>query len=252
MRRPPHPRSLLLVAAAALGVAIALVAAGGARTSDIRGETPTAAEPPAPAPAPPQASVPPVPPPSPGPATPAYPDAPSVAVGRPNAGRLVRGVLLPAEGPDHATWHPIRKAPPNAAWRRHGTDRLVRTVLRVAREHRAAYPDAPRLLIGDLSRPRGGDFGAAVAGGLGHASHQNGLDIDVYYPRADRLERRPYTPSQIDRVLAQDLVDRFVAAGAQYVFVGPRTGLTGPRKVVQPLVHHDDHLHVRLPAQRSR
>jgi hypothetical protein len=48
-------------------------------------------------------------------------------------------------------------------------------------------------------------------------------------------------------VLAQDLVDRFVAAGAQRVFVGPRVGLRGPRGIVARLAHHDDHLHVRIP-----
>lgn len=241
----------MLLAAAGLGATAVLATAAGAQLADPPAEPPPTAGTPAPAPTPPQVAVPPLPQPAPEPASPTYPDTPSAAVGRPNGGRLVRGVLLPAAGPDHATWHPIRKAPPNAAWRRHGTDRLVRMVLGVARAHRAAHPGAPRLLVGDLSRPRGGDFGAAVSGGLGHASHQNGLDVDVYYPRSDRLERRPYAPSQIDRALAQDLVDRFVAAGAQYVFVGPRTGLTGPAQIVQPLVHHDDHLHVRL-RQRSR
>ena len=81
-------------------------------------------------------------------------------------------------------------------------------------EYRLANPLAPRVGIGDLSRRHGGDFGVRF-GGLGHASHQNGLDVDVYYPRLDGLERRAYKPSQVDRELAQDLVDRFVAAGAQ-------------------------------------
>ena len=76
---------------------------------------------------------------------------------------------------------------------------------------------------------------------------QNGVDADVYYPRLDRRERAPRRVSQIDQQLAQDLVDRFVRAGAQIVFVGPSTGLHGPAGVVQVLVHHDDHLHVRLP-----
>ena len=30
------------------------------------------------------------------------------------------------------------------------------------------------------------------------------------------------------------------------VFVGPRLNLKGPRKIVVPLIHHDDHLHVRI------
>jgi hypothetical protein len=30
------------------------------------------------------------------------------------------------------------------------------------------------------------------------------------------------------------------------VFVGPSLGLRGPRRIVSPLVHHDNHLHVRL------
>ncbi|MGH2703304.1 MAG: hypothetical protein ACRDJ2_16215, partial [Actinomycetota bacterium] len=58
----------------------------------------------------------------------------------------------------------------------------------------------------------------------------------------------PWRPGQIDRGLAQDLVDRFVAAGAQYVFVGPHTKLTGPPRIVQALAHHDNHMHVRIPA----
>jgi murein endopeptidase len=161
------------------------------------------------------------------------------------AGKLRRGVQLPAAGPDWFTWDPIRKRSPNRGWRRWGTDRLVRTVLDVIAEHRLENALAPRVGIGDLSRRHGGDFGARF-GGLGHGSHQNGLDADIYYPRMDGLERRPYRPSQVDLDLAQDLVDRFVAAGARTIYVGPSTGLKGPRKVVVPLVHHDDHLHVRL------
>jgi murein endopeptidase len=117
--------------------------------------------------------------------------------------------------------------------------------MRVLAEFSAAHPHAPRIGIGDLSRPRGGDFGVRY-GRPGHVSHQNGLDVDIYYPRLDRWELPPRRVAQIDRRLAQDLVDRFVRAGARYVFVGPNTGLVGPPRVVQPLAHHDNHLHVRL------
>ncbi len=172
----------------------------------------------------------------------------SRAVGTPWAGALINGVRLPAEGQHFFTWDFVRNTSPNRAWRRFGTDRLIRILLTVLSDHARAHPDAPRVAIGDLSRPRGGDFGKRF-GGLGHSSHQNGLDVDIYYPRKDRLERAPRFASQIDRVLAQDLVDRFVRAGAQFVFVGPNTGLSGPPRIVQPLVYHDDHMHVRIAAR---
>ena len=169
----------------------------------------------------------------------------SRAIGLPYAGRLAGGVELPAEGTHFTTWDPVRRLTPNRAWRRHGTDRLVRLLLRVAERFAVAHPDAPRLLVGDLSRPRGGGFGRRF-GGDGHRSHQNGLDVDLYYPRRDGLERAPTRVGQIDRRLAQELVDLLVRAGAEYVFVGPHTGLRGLHRVVVPLGNHDDHLHLRI------
>jgi murein endopeptidase len=167
----------------------------------------------------------------------------SVALGTPSAGRLLRGVQVPAEGRHYFTWDPLLHRKPDRAWRRWGTDRLVRVVLRVARAYATAHPSAPRLGIGDLSRPHGGYFGPR------HASHQNGLDVDVYYPRLDRRERPPRIPAQIDRRLAQDLVERFVAAGAVLVYVGPNTSLTGPPGIVEVLWNHDNHLHARIGAE---
>jgi hypothetical protein len=182
---------------------------------------------------------------APGP-TPEIAWAHSRALGVPWSGRLVDGVQLPEEGPDWFTWDAPAKRSPSRGWRRWGTDALVRTTLRVLREYREVHPWAPRVGIGDLSRPRGGEFGKRF-GGLGHASHQNGLDVDVWYPREDGLERRPIRVSQVDVGLAQALVDGFVEAGAEKVFVGPRLPLEGPPGVVVALVHHDDHLHARIP-----
>ena len=242
---------MLRVALVAVVLSLALVAAALARGLT---PAPEIAAPPA---APERASAapfaPPRPAPSPPPAAPAPPKPtwPQVrwresrSLGLPHAGRLVGGVRLPREGEHFFTWDPVLKTSTSRPWRRWGTDRLVRVLLRVAREHRAAHPKAPRLTIGDLSRPRGGDFGKRF-GILGHVSHQNGLDVDVYYPRKDRGEKAPRRPGQVDQRLAQDLVDRFVAAGAIKVFVGPSLDLRGPRGVVEKLVHHDDHLHVRL------
>ena len=170
----------------------------------------------------------------------------SRAVGHPAArGRLVRGVQLPELGEDFFTWDPIDDEIPNREWRRWGTDRLVRTVL----GGHPRLPDAvlrrPARRDHGLSRPRGGPS-ARNFGGLGHASHQNGLDADILYPRTDDSERRPVKPVKVDRGLAQDLVDRFVAAGAGRCSSARAWASRARGKVVVPLIHHDDHLHVRI------
>ncbi|MGI9658345.1 MAG: penicillin-insensitive murein endopeptidase, partial [Gaiellaceae bacterium] len=161
----------------------------------------------------------------------------SAAHGVPFGGHLHNGVALPIEGPDWITWDPTNNVVPNRAWRLHGTDKLVRTIVRVARAHRAANPGAPPLLIGDLSATEGGPLDQ-------HVSHQNGLDVDIYYPRKDGKPTEPTSTDQIDIALAQDLVDRFTAAGAQFVFVGYTTPLTS--SAARPYPNHENHMHVRL------
>ncbi len=116
--------------------------------------------------------------------------------------------------------------------------------------YRATNPGAPRVGIADLSRIHGGRFGANF-GGLGHASHQNGLDADVLYPRKDGTEARATKPSEVDQERAQKLLDLFVQAGAVKVFVGPHLHLKGPKNVVVPLIYHDDHMHVRISQRIS-
>ena len=175
----------------------------------------------------------------------------SRSLGKPWAGRLVNGVRLPSEGENYFTWDPVLKTAPNRPWRRWGNDRTLRAIFHVLDRYFAANPDAPRVAIGDLSRPQGGIFDERF-GGRGHASHQNGLDVDIYYPRLDREERAPRRPAEVDRLLGQQLVNLFVSAGAVKVFVGPRLALRGPRRVVQALWNHDDHMHVRLRPDRVR
>jgi murein endopeptidase len=95
-------------------------------------------------------------------------------------------------------------------------------------------------VVGDISREGGGPIDD-------HASHQNGLDVDVYFPRRDHKLLAPTTHDQINLRLAQDLLDRFLAAGAQVIFVSPSTGLHGPAERVVPWPGHDYHMHVRFP-----
>jgi murein endopeptidase len=173
----------------------------------------------------------------------------SAALGLPNRGRLTGGVRFPAETSYAFTWDFPAGVSPSRPWRRWGTEKLVLTVQCVLARLDRARPLGQRVGVADLSRPRGGWFGRQY-GGLGHASHQNGLDVDVLYPRRDAAEAPPRTWRDIDVPRAQELVDAFTAAGAQYVFVSRslwRRGLLrGARGIVQPLVYHDDHLHVRL------
>jgi murein endopeptidase len=170
----------------------------------------------------------------------------SVSVGTPEAGSLEHGVRLPAQGRFYFTWDPVLKRQPNSDWRRWGTDDLVRTTLRVLREFHRRHPHAPRVGVGDLGLRHGGYFGPEVGGGIGHFTHQNGLDVDVYYPRRDRAEEPPTSVDQVNVRRSQELVDMFVTAGAVTIYVGPNLPLTGPPQIVSPLVNHDNHLHVRI------
>jgi penicillin-insensitive murein endopeptidase len=165
---------------------------------------------------------------------------PSLALGSPNAGRLVDGVLLPVRGTGYYTYNPDTQEPPGGPLRRWATAATIRHVLAIASWWAAAHPDAPRLGIGDLSLRDGGPFTSD------HASHQNGLDVDIRLPRRDGVEG-PATPSDYDRALAQDLVDHAIAEGAGMVLIGPSLDLHGPAGIVLRWPNHDDHLHLRFP-----
>ena len=78
------------------------------------------------------------------------------------------------------------------------------------------------------------------------------LTATLAAPAASTLPAPAPAPPAAVQLAASELVDRSVRAGAQYVFVGPRTGLRGPGKVVLTLANHDDHLHVRIrPGPRT-
>jgi penicillin-insensitive murein endopeptidase len=164
----------------------------------------------------------------------------AISVGLPYSGSLIDGTQLPVEGPSWVTWNPVTDSRPNARHRLYGNQRTIRAIVTVTEAYRLAHPEAARVVIGDISREGGGPMRDE------HVSHQNGLDVDVYFPRLDRTLRAPTAPGQIDRRLAQDLLDRFVAAGAQKVFVGYSTGLHGPAGVVTPYPGHEYHMHVRF------
>ena len=165
----------------------------------------------------------------------------ATSLGLQYAGSLVDGTQLPVDGPDWVTWNPNTDSTPNLPGRLYGNEHTIHRLLTVLAAYRAAHPDATRVVVGDISLRHGGRMDQ-------HVSHQNGLDVDVYYPRLDRRPSAPIATSQIDRHLAQDLLDRFVDAGAKMVFVGYATGLHGPSGVVVPYPNHENHMHVRFHA----
>lgn len=86
-------------------------------------------------------------------------------IGGPNIGGCLAGaVRLPAEGPGFQTIHLNR----SAFW---GAPEAIQGLETLGKE--AAASGLPRLLIEDISRPRGGPLPG------GHVSHQIGLDADV-------------------------------------------------------------------------
>lgn len=166
----------------------------------------------------------------------------SVSHGTPNAGSLSGGVLLPAVGVGFYTYNPATQETPGGGDRQWGNALLVRNLLRLTEWWATAHPNAPRLGIGDLSQRNGGYFPGP---GIGHASHQNGLDVDIRLPRRDGVEG-PANETNYDRALTRQLVDRLVSQGAQLVLVGdaidvPRGG------VVMTWPAHNDHVHARFP-----
>ena len=167
----------------------------------------------------------------------------SLALGTPNGGALEHGTRLPVDGEGYYTYDPSTQRAPQSPARRWGTSQLVSQIVSAGEWWARRHPGGARLGIGDLSLEHGGHFGGP---GVGHASHQNGLDVDVRLPRRDGVEG-PANPGTYDRALTQALVDRFVSQGASLVLIGPNLDLHGPAGVVVRWPNHDDHLHVRFP-----
>jgi murein endopeptidase len=170
------------------------------------------------------------------------PDCVSKARGHPWDGRLVCGQQLPVASVDHTTWDNALQRPLNRPWRRYATEKLVAITERIAADYHARW--GTRLVVGDLSRTRGGPFGPEF-GGSGHRSHQNGLDVDIYFPRRDRLDLPPFRVADVDRRRSQWLVNR-ADRDAKIAFIGPNVGLRRPSSRVHYLGHHDNHIHLRI------
>jgi penicillin-insensitive murein endopeptidase len=173
-------------------------------------------------------------------------------------GCLAGAAPIPELGAAWQTMRPSR----NRNW---GHPRAVAVVADLGR---AAQAEGwPRILIGDVSQPRGGPMTS------GHASHQIGLDIDVWLlrPEADPFDRGAREAVAAESKVRPDrrgVTARFtpghaalIRAAAEHpevarIFVNAaikdhlcRTAPAGDRawlRVVRPWWGHDAHFHVRL------
>jgi penicillin-insensitive murein endopeptidase len=173
-------------------------------------------------------------------------------------GCLAGGEPLPVNGP---AWQVMRLSR-NRNW---GHPILIKYIERFAAD--AKEKDGwPGLLIGDLSMPRGGPMP------FGHASHQVGLDVDIWYepepdheltqeereskkmasflsdpghvnpavwkPDYEKLLRRAVSYPEVTRVFVNPAIKKWLCDNAK----GDRSFM----QKITPIMGHDDHFHVRL------
>jgi penicillin-insensitive murein endopeptidase len=173
-------------------------------------------------------------------------------------GCLGGAVPLPIDGPD---WQVMRLSR-NRNW---GNPELIKFIERFAANAKKAGWNG--LLIGDMSQPRGGPMIT------GHASHQIGLDADIWLTpmpdrqlsrnereemsavmmvRPDRLDIDPqtWTPSHLSviRAAAQEpSVERiFVNAAIKKALCREAKGDRSWLAKVRPMYGHDYHFHIRI------
>ncbi|MDE3079389.1 MAG: penicillin-insensitive murein endopeptidase [Paracoccaceae bacterium] len=184
---------------------------------------------------------------------------PAEPIGTYARGCAAGNVRLPDTGP---TWQVMRPAR-DRAWGNPVTIRFLEDLSRFA----ATEPGWKGLYIGDIGQPRGGPMAS------GHASHQIGLDADVWFLPAtsltlsaasrDRIaaisvrsadQRQvtgaftPATAAILKHAAADPRVDRiFVAAAIKKALCKTAQPADTPwLQKLRPWYGHEDHFHVRL------
>lgn len=175
-------------------------------------------------------------------------------------GCISGAVAIPTDGP---TWQAMRLSR-NRRW---GHPQMIALLERFSRDA-TALGWGSGILIGDISQPRGGPMLS------GHASHQIGLDADIWFTPKPA---QPLSPQQREDMPFTSMLDeskfltvdkrRWTATHAQVVvqaasypqvervFVNPAIKKklcdtwTGDRAVlgkIRPIFGHDAHFHIRM------
>jgi penicillin-insensitive murein DD-endopeptidase len=173
-------------------------------------------------------------------------------------GCLAGGMAIAVDGPN---WQAMRLSR-NRRW---GHPDMIRLIERLSRE--AAQDGWPGLMVGDISQPRGGPMLS------GHASHQIGLDADIWFtPMPDRrlsaaerenisavsmiadnslkVDERRWTPAHaavLKRAASYAEVERIlVHPGIKQKLCDTVGGDRRWLAKVRPFWGHDYHFHVRM------
>ena len=168
------------------------------------------------------------------------------------------GIAIAADGP---TWQAMRLSR-NRRW---GHPEMIALLERFSRD--AVKDGWPGLLLGDISQPRGGPMTS------GHASHQLGLDADVWFlPMPNRrlsyeerenmdfvsllkknslyVDDRKWTPAHaalLKRAASYPNVERvLVHPGIKKKLCDTVTGDRSWLRKVRPIWGHDSHFHIRI------
>jgi len=184
---------------------------------------------------------------------------PARAIGFYSKGCLAGGVAIARDGPN---WQAMRLSR-NRRW---GHPDLVALVERLSRDA-SARDGWPGLLVGDLAQPRGGPMLS------GHASHQVGLDADIWLtPMPDRalsaseredisatsmlkkdtlyVDDRIWTPAHarvLMRAASYAEVDRiFIHPGIKKKLCDTWTGDRAAMGKLRPYYGHHYHFHIRI------
>jgi len=188
---------------------------------------------------------------------------PAQAIGSAANGCLTGAVQLPADGPGYAVIRLSRH-------RYFGHGDMVDFVEGLGKRVQAA--GLPLFYVGDMSQPRGGPLP------FGHASHQTGLDVDIWFTATTRAglpeaaREDPPLPSMIiaddtpridpaqfgkrqvtllrlaadDPHVARIFVNPVIKLAMCRGFGGATVGGAGWLQRLRPWWGHDDHFHVRL------
>jgi len=131
----------------------------------------------------------------------------------------------------------------------YGTQKGITALIEMSRAWIQIHPECP-LQFGHISRKGGGPFFSTVTMGTNaHATHQDGLTVDVRPIRKDnQMAEVSIGQSQYDRARTKELVQliRQRHPNVRRIFFNDDSFIQA--QLTRHADGHDDHLHVELPA----